>query len=186
MTLRRPATVHVCGLRHVPEMAARTGARYLVSAIDAALQPPTPGSIPPHLHLKLDMHDIVEEQVGQTPPAAEHVRRLIEFVHDWDGRGPLLVHCFAGISRSTAAAFTTLCALNPETPEEHIALAIRRSSDTALPNRRFVTFADQALRREGRMIAAVAKMGQHRAAYECVPFQIEGIDDGKAGASRAA
>jgi len=97
---------------------------------------------------------------------------MIDFVHEWDRTAPMLIHCFAGISRSTAAAYIAMCALNPRTPEEAIARALRRSSDTAIPNRRFVALADDLLGREGRMVAALRSMGKNRAALECVPFSI--------------
>jgi hypothetical protein len=84
----------------------------------------------------------------------------------------MLIHCYAGISRSTAAAFIALCALNPHTPEDVIASCLRSSSDTASPNRLFVTLADKVLRRDGRMIAAVNGMGQSRVADECTPFEV--------------
>ena len=84
----------------------------------------------------------------------------------------MLVHCYAGISRSTAAAFIALCALNPHTPEELIASGLRSSSDTASPNRLFIALADKVLRRDGRMIAAVNGMGQSRVADECTPFAV--------------
>jgi predicted protein tyrosine phosphatase len=186
MILQRPATVHVCALRHVPEMIEQTRARHLVSAINADLLPPTPATIAPDRHLKLDMHDITAAEPGATPPASEHVAELIEFVHSWDREAPLLIHCFAGLSRSTAAAFISLCALNPDTPEEVIARALRRSSDTATPNRLFVKLADDALRREGRMLAALDRMGQNRIATECIPFGVEALHGPKATAYRAA
>jgi predicted protein tyrosine phosphatase len=186
MILHRPATVHVCALRHVPEMIERTLARHLVSAINADLLPPTPAAVAPDRHLKLDMHDITEAGPGATPPASEHVAELIEFVHGWDREAPLLIHCFAGLSRSTAAAFISLCAQNPDTPEEVIARALRRSSDTATPNRLFVKLADDALRREGRMLAALDRMGQNRIATECIPFGVEALHGPKATAHRAA
>jgi predicted protein tyrosine phosphatase len=171
--LRRSAMVHVCALRHVPDMVVRTGARHLVSAINADLLPSTPAEIAPHRHLKLDMHDVTGDVVGSTAPAARHVTELIKFVHGWDGQAPILIHCFAGLSRSTAAAFISLCALNPRTPEAIIARALRRSSDTAVPNRLFVELADRALRRQGRMLAALESMGPNRLAFECNPFGVE-------------
>ena len=170
MTLRPRASVDVCPLRLVPEIIKRTGARHLVSAIDAALLPTTPEMISPERHLRLVMHDIVEARTEQVLPATEHVMQLLDFVQSWDRREPMLIHCYAGISRSTAAAFITLCALNPHTPEELIASGLRRSSETASPNRLFVALADKALRRDGRMIAAVYGMGQSRMAPECIPF----------------
>jgi predicted protein tyrosine phosphatase len=169
------ATIHVCALRHVPEMIERTGALHLVSAINSDLLPDTPVNIAPERHLKLDMHDIVEALPGATPPHMDHVADLLGFVQAWDRTTPLLIHCFAGISRSTAAAFITLCAINPGVPEDLIARALRRSSDTAIPNRRFVAHADEVLGREGRMLSALEAMGRNRMALECIPFAVESM-----------
>ncbi len=110
--------------------------------------------------------------MDQVLPASEHVLELLDFVQSWDRREPMLIHCYAGISRSTAAAFIALCALNPHTPEEVIANGLRSSSDTASPNRLFVALADKALGRDGRMITAVNGMGQSRIADECTPFAV--------------
>ncbi len=176
----KTATIHVCALRHVPDIVERTGARHLVSAIDSYFVPPTPDGVAAERHLRLQMHDIVEEQPDATAPAKHHVRKLVEFVRAWDRREPMLIHCFAGLSRSTAATFITLCALNPDTPEELIARALRRSSDTAVPNKRFVALADEELGREGRMSAALASMGLNRIASECVPFGVDAVHGAKA------
>ncbi|MEI9901313.1 MAG: protein tyrosine phosphatase [Hyphomicrobium sp.] len=155
-------------------MLLRTSASHLVSAINADLAPPTPAALTQERHLRLDMHDVVEPCEGACAPASEHVGQLIEFVRSWDRKAPLLIHCYAGLSRSTAAAFITLCALNPEAPETAIAQALRQASDTAVPNRRFVSLADAFLRREGRMLAALDVMGPNRIASECVPFGVIG------------
>ena len=173
MIVRQSASIHVCALRHVPEMVKRTGARHLVSAINADFIPETPTTIPGNRHLKLDMNDIVEAQPDLMLPNTGHVAKLIDFVRSWDKQAPILIHCYAGLSRSTAAAFISLCALNPRSPEDAIARALRQSSDTATPNRLFVALADKVLRREGRMIAALDSMGENRTAYECTPFRIE-------------
>jgi len=173
MATQQLASIHVCALRHVPEMVERTGARHLISAINADLQPVTPATI--SRHLKLDMHDIIETQPATTAPTSVHVKALLDFVQSWDKQAPILIHCYAGLSRSTAAAFISLCALNPRTPEKIIARALRRSSDTASPNRWFVGLADSALNREGRMVSALHSMGQHRIATECIPFGIEAL-----------
>ncbi len=169
------ATVHICALRHVPDMMEQTGARHLISAIDTFFQPATPKSVAANRHLRLQMHDIVEPRPDATLPARRHVLELIEFVRGWDRREPMLIHCFAGLSRSTAAAFIALCTINPGTPEEAIARALRRSSDTAVPNKLFVALADKELGREGRMSAALTSMGPHKTAYECVPFGVDAV-----------
>jgi predicted protein tyrosine phosphatase len=177
MKTRQSASIHVCALRRVPEMVKHTGARHLISAINAQFIPETPTTIPDNRHLKLDMNDIVEAQPGLILPNTGHVAKLIEFVRSWDKQAPILIHCYAGLSRSTAAAFIALCALNPRTPEDAIAHALRRSSDTAAPNRLFVALADKVMRREGRMIAALHSIGECRAAYECTPFGVEAIHE---------
>jgi len=177
MAIQQLATIHVCALRHVPEMVKRTGARHLVSVINAELLPVTPTSISRDRHLKLNMHDVIEAQPDSTAPATNHVMELLDFMQSWDKQAPILIHCFAGLSRSTAAAFISLCALNPRTPEEIIARALRRSSDTAIPNKLFVALADRALRREGRMLAALDRMEQNRSAFECIPFEIEALHE---------
>jgi predicted protein tyrosine phosphatase len=174
MQARPSASVHVCALRHIPEVLNNSGARHLISAINADLAPATPTGLMPERHLRLDMHDIQDVRDGATAPAEEHVGQLIDFVQSWDREAPLLIHCYAGLSRSTAAAFITLCALNPNAPERAIALALRRASDTAVPNRRFVSLADAFLKREGRMLAALDGMGANRIAAECVPFFVDG------------
>ena len=109
MRPQQMATVHVCALRHLPAMIEETRARHLVSAIDGYFQPATPPSVAAGRHLRLEMHDIVEPRPDATLPAKRHVLKLIEFVRGWDRSEPMLIHCYAGLSRSTAAAFVTLC-----------------------------------------------------------------------------
>jgi predicted protein tyrosine phosphatase len=85
----------------------------------------------------------------------------------------MVVHCFAGISRSTAAAFVTACALNPRRDEAEIARAIRDASPTAMPNTRIVSIADRLLQRDGRMVRAVDSLGRGLEAMEGHPFRLD-------------
>jgi predicted protein tyrosine phosphatase len=85
----------------------------------------------------------------------------------------MVVHCFAGISRSTGAAFVAACALNPQRDELQIAQAIRSASRTAQPNARIVSIADRLLKRQGRMVRAVEAIGPGEAAAEGHPFRID-------------
>jgi predicted protein tyrosine phosphatase len=84
-----------------------------------------------------------------------------------------VVHCYAGISRSTAGAFIAACALNPARDEVAIAKAIRGSSRTAMPNPMLVSHADRVLGRNGRMIAAVDSLGPALPATEGEPFRLD-------------
>ena len=91
----------------------------------------------------------------------------------WDRRAPLVVHCYMGISRSTASAFASVCALNPHRDEGSIARALRRASPTATPNIRIVSLADRLLGREGRMVAAIETIGRGTLAAEAAPFRLD-------------
>jgi predicted protein tyrosine phosphatase len=119
------------------------------------------------------MDDISEPADGYICPADEHLTRLIAFVRGWNQAKPLVMHCYAGISRSTAGAFVTACALNPQRSELAIAQALRRASVTATPNQRIVTLADRLLGRQGRMIAAIGTIGPGNLATEAEPFRLD-------------
>jgi len=119
----------------------------------------TPSGFPAERHLKLGVNDIVDPAAGSHPPATDHIERLLAFTRNWDGQAPLLIHCWAGISRSMASAFTVLCdRLGPER-EAAIAQAMRRRAPHAAPNKLLVRHADALLGRNGRMIAALDEMG---------------------------
>ena len=91
----------------------------------------------------------------------------------WDRAKPLVVHCYAGISRSTAGAYVAACALNPARCELVIAKELRRLSVTASPNLRIVSIADRMLGRCGRMVAAIETIGRGAMAYEADPFRLD-------------
>jgi predicted protein tyrosine phosphatase len=83
------------------------------------------------------------------------------------------MHCYAGISRSTAGAYVAACLLNPQREEHAIAQELRRASPTATPNPRIVALADRALGRDGRMSAAIDRIGRGVMAYEGDPFRLD-------------
>src|SRR5271170_6180900 len=165
--------IHVCSLARLAETIEDTGARHVVSLIgdEARLERPT--CIAPENYLWLRLHDISSPLDGYIMPGEDHVADLLDFVRDWDRRAPLVVHCFAGISRSTASAFASVCALNPQCDEASIAQALRRASPTATPNIRIVSLADRLLGRDGRMIAAIETIGRGVMAAEAAPFRLE-------------
>jgi predicted protein tyrosine phosphatase len=102
-----------------------------------------------------------------------HVQRLIDFVQAWDRAEPILIHCFAGVSRSTAGAYIAACALNPRADELIVADRLRRASPTATPNAHLVALADKILNRGGRMIAAIKRIGRGADCLEGEPFALE-------------
>jgi predicted protein tyrosine phosphatase len=165
--------IHVCSLARLEETVEQTGARRIVSLIGDEARVSRPPCIAPENHLWLRLHDISVPLEGYIVPAEQHVADLLDFVRDWDRRAPLVVHCYMGISRSTASAYATVCALNPRRNEATIAQALRRASPTATPNARIVSLADRLLGRNGRMIAAIENIGRGDLSAEAVPFRLD-------------
>jgi predicted protein tyrosine phosphatase len=165
--------IHVCSLARLHETVATTGARHVVSLLAREANLMRPAAIAPENHLWLQLHDISAPLEGYVTPQAEHVEQLIAFVRRWPRDTALVMHCYAGVSRSTAAAFVSVCALNPASDERAIAKALRRASPTATPNIRIVQLADHMLAREGRMIRAIEAIGPGVIVGEATPFRLD-------------
>lgn len=169
----KPGRLWVCPLAKVVETVQASGARSLVTILTAGASSARPCEIAPPRHLRLSISDIETPQEGHILPGAEHVERLIDFLRDWDREAPMVIHCYAGVSRSPAAAFIGACALDPSRRELDIAQELRRASPSATPNRRLVALADRLLERQGRMIEAVAAIGRGAECFQGAPFAIE-------------
>ena len=160
----------VCPLNKVQPLVDKHGVRDVVSLLGPGTPHHSFDGIAPQRHLRLSFHDIVQPTDGFTPPRAADAERLVEFLTSWDREAPLLIHCWAGISRSTAAAYTALCLFNPSAGEEELALDLRAASPSATPNRLIVSFTDALLGRDGRMVRAIEKIGRGEEAFEGAPF----------------
>lgn len=165
--------LHICSLALIAETVAKTGARTLVTLLSPGTDVERPVGIRPERHLYLAVSDIVEPTPGQVLPEATHLEDLLGFVHAWDRAEPMVIHCFAGVSRSTAAAYIAACALSPKRDEFVVARSLRAASPTATPNARLVALADSALQRGGRMNEAIAAIGRGEECFEGTPFTLE-------------
>jgi predicted protein tyrosine phosphatase len=123
--------------------------------------------------LVLRFHDIFEPQEGLIHASLADIETLIAFARSWHGPSPLLTHCWAGISRSTASAFIIACLHHPPGTERELAQLLRRAAPEATPNRLMIALADEILQRDGRMIEAIAEIGRGREAGCGVLFVLE-------------
>jgi predicted protein tyrosine phosphatase len=165
--------IHVCSLAALPDTVKATGASHILTVMANVAQVQRPKSVLPANHLRVQMDDITEAMDGFVAPSDSHIEQVLNFVRGWDRSAPLVVHCYAGISRSTASAFAAVCALNPHRDEISIARQIRAASPIASPNRLIVSLADKALGREGRMLRALDGMGPGNMLIEGRPFRVD-------------
>ncbi|MBO9709486.1 MAG: hypothetical protein J7521_14870 [Caulobacter sp.] len=131
-----------------------------------------PLEAPERVALRLAFHDIIEPRDGLVAPDAALIIRLLDFAEGWDTARPMLVHCWAGVSRSTAAAFIVACRRAPVGAEAEIAQALRAAAPYATPNALMVALADAVLGRNGRMSAAVAAIGRGADTFEGALFEL--------------
>lgn len=176
--------IWVSSLALVHDTALKAQPSHAVSLLSPGDEFPAISGLAGARHHRLHLHDIREPLEGHVTPSGDHVRGLVAFLKDWRNEEPLLVHCWAGISRSTATAFIAACLHNPQADEHEIALGLRAASPTAFPNTRIVDFADELLKRGGRMSAAVEAMGMGDFAEEAAPFSIPSVYGARASAAR--
>lgn len=153
--------LRVCGLHELEEHRAEAPA-HLISILD----PGTERS--PHLDdfgscriHRFDFHDVIDPDRAERPPTAADVEAILELgeaVPDPEAAvtGALLVHCYMGISRSTAA-LSILLAARHRGPEEEIFALVRRIRAQAWPNLLMIRHADRLLGRGGRLEAALVE-----------------------------
>lgn len=163
----------VCSLNAAAEQVRLSRAQHAVTLLGPPTPPPVLPGIDDSNHLKLMFHDITAKRDGLEPPLPDHVERLLGFVEAWPRDAPLLIHCYAGISRSTAAAYITWCALRPDLDEAQLAQRLRTASPSATPNALMVSYADKLLGRDGAMIRGIAAIGRGEEAFEGTPFRLD-------------
>ena len=165
-------TLLVCPLSQVKAARARHRPSHLISLLSPTTPAETWPLAEPDLQLRLAFHDIVAPRPDFVAPDAAMVATLLAFAAAWDGARPMLAHCWAGVSRSTAAAFIIACQRAPERSELRIAQALRAVAPYATPNPLLVSLADDALGRNGRMSSAVASIGRGADTYEGALFEL--------------
>ena len=152
-------TLVVCSLANLDEVILTRRPSHVITLLSGGLMIGPLAAFGPDRHLRLAVDDIHEPIAGMVAPDEATVEQVLAFGHAWDGAAPVIVHCFAGVSRSSASALAIACARNPDVDELVITTALRRLAPHVFPNRRITAIADAMLGRQGRLIAAVEAMG---------------------------
>ena len=153
-----PYGITVCGIEELAGHCS-TGASHVLSILDPDFPIPEAfGRFGEHEKLELRFDDIIEDVAGQRAPSADDVARILAFGRDLIAEprpsAHLLVHCHAGISRSTAAMALIIAQTLPDEPAETILGLVHAIREKAWPNLRLVEFGDAQLGRGGTLVAA--------------------------------
>lgn len=161
----------VSPLHEMDHAVARWSPSHVVSLLSPAMEHPRlPASI---AHLRLTFHDIAEPRTGLTAPTESDIGALLAFAKTSSVTRPLLIHCWAGVSRSPAAAYIVACSRTPPGEEQVLADELRRAAPFATPNRRVIALADDLLSRHGAMSDAIQRIGRGAEAFSGSTFTLD-------------
>jgi len=163
--------IHVSSLSGLPDVAASLTSFDLLTLLSPSATARDWSGLTRGRHVQLTFHDIVEPSPDLIAPDADVMRAILEFGRGGVAQRPMLIHCWAGISRSSAAAYVIACDRNPGY-EQAIADELRKRSAHVTPNRLMVQLADEQLGRDGRMVEAIARIGRGADAFEGASYQL--------------
>ena len=136
-TSRTAPRITICGIPELGEHSAAAGVTHVLSFLGPnSPDPPELAEFAPHRRLILRFHDVIEPRPDHIAPTRGDVERLLIFgreVSETPG-AHLLVHCRAGVSRSTATAALILMQANPEWPASAALDAVAAIRPSAWPN----------------------------------------------------
>src|SRR6267154_1448215 len=173
-----PFRLTICGIPELDEHCA-AGVTHVLSILDPHMpDPPAFAGFSPHRRLALRFHDIIETRPNCLAPQQADVERLLAFGHELIEGLPahLLIHCHAGVSRSTASAALILAQARPDRSARDTLDAVAQLRPRAWPNLRMLEFGDDLLGRNGEIVAAVAAIYRRVLARE--PSMQEAMIDG--------
>jgi predicted protein tyrosine phosphatase len=165
--MKSPAfsSLTICGLEELDGHSAR-GVTHVLSLLDPGWPEPAAfWAFEPHRRCTIYFHDAIEPAPGVVLPRLADIEGILAFGRDIGDEGDhLLVHCHAGISRSTAAMLMILAQAFAHEDESAIVGRLVRARPQAWPNSLMVGFADELLGRGGRLTAAASEVYARRLA----------------------
>lgn len=164
--------IHVAPLSAVQDVARKLSPYDLLTLLSPDTDAESLATLVPQRRLHLVFHDIVEAREGLIAPSAAMIAAMLDFGRARMRETPLLIHCWAGISRSSAAAYILACDRHPGR-EDELATSLRAHAPLVTPNRLMVALADDLLGRKGAMVDAIARIGRGAEAFEGMPYRLE-------------
>lgn len=152
-----PWKMTVCGIDELPDHGT-VGVTHVLSILDPSWPVPDAfGGYGEHERLELRFDDVIEDADDKSPPTEGHVAALLAFGRDLSAEAGahLLVHCHAGVSRSTASMILMIAQARPDVAADAIVQEVFAHRQKAWPNLRIIEMGDRMLGRDGALVAAV-------------------------------
>lgn len=157
--MKKFPNITVCGLS---EINSKPKSNYAISILSFE----SPNNYFPYLefknHMKLYFDDVsyveTNKKWGIVSPSQVDIEKIVLFgryvLENSKENDEFLIHCAAGISRSTAATFIILCDWMGEGREKEALKYLEIIRPNLWPNSLMVSFGDKVLNRNGKMIDA--------------------------------
>jgi predicted protein tyrosine phosphatase len=157
-----PFKITVCGIDELSDHCD-VGVSHVLSILDPdAPELPVFGSFGEHERVELRFDDVIEDFPDKVAPRRQDVEEILAFGRDLVGEpsptAHLLVHCHAGVSRSTAAMILILAQARPDLAADEIRAEVLRIRSRAWPNLRIIELGDALLGRNGAIVSAVSRL----------------------------
>jgi len=131
--------------------------KHIISICDPSEEPPPGYTQVPH-RLRLEFDDITTplDDPEDVLAAPADILKVIDFTQAMRSHGgDVLIHCFAGVSRSTAVAMIVYAVLLGVGKEDEALAYVLKARPQAVPNPWIVELADEALGRKGKLLQVV-------------------------------
>jgi predicted protein tyrosine phosphatase len=176
-----PFQLTICG---IDELASHCpgDVTHVLSILDPGWPEPEPlGIFDVSRRVRLHFHDVIEPRPGWIAPERWDVELLLAFTRDLNAakRTHLLIHCHAGVSRSTAAATLALAQNCPDRAAKEVLEEVVRLRPRAWPNLRILELGDELLGRRGEIVDAAH--AHYRRAIEREPWLADAMIEGGRG-----
>ena len=131
----------------------------IISITDPGQEKPDLSHHNPKEIMRLDFHDITTSTPGADLFMGGHIKRIMDFQKRIQDNEKIMIHCHAGISRSSAVGIALIVASDPKKEEVETKSfnLLQKINPIMDPNKRIIEITDTAFRLEGRLISALAE-----------------------------
>jgi len=141
------AAISICALHEVEDALGLIEGTHLLSMLDHGTPMPASAHLPEEHHLRMFFRD-TDDTRDPGAPTIEHMREILAWANGVPHEARLVVHCYMGISRSTAV---TLGLLARSMPPDEAAGRLLEIRPQATPNRLIVSHWDEILGLDGAL-----------------------------------